>query len=75
MTTTGDSTTSDDGVARDSRGRIERYDPAAIEPKWQQRWADLRLYDTDLDDDSRPRYYLLTMYPTRRARCTSATGT
>ena len=31
--------------------RIERYDPAAIEPRWQARWAELGLYETDLDDD------------------------
>src|SRR6185503_16832442 len=47
----------------DERTRIERYDPAAVEPRWQARWAELRLYETDLDDDSKPRYYLLTMYP------------
>ena len=61
--TTSDSTTHDETGAREGRTRIERYDPAAIEPRWQARWAELRLYDTDLDDDSRPRYYLLTMYP------------
>jgi leucyl-tRNA synthetase, eubacterial and mitochondrial family len=47
----------------DERIRIERYDPIAIEPRWQARWAKLGLYDTDLDDTSRPKYYLLTMYP------------
>ena len=47
----------------DSRSRIERYDPTAIEPRWQAQWAKLRLYDTDLADTSRPKYYLLTMYP------------
>ena len=46
-----------------TRDRVERYDPTAIEPHWQQRWADLDLYATNLQDDSRPRYYLLTMYP------------
>src|SRR5439155_11322829 len=45
------------------RTRIERYDPASIEPRWQQRWADLGLYGTDLHDDSRRKFYLLTMYP------------
>ena len=60
---------------RDGRDRIERYDPAAIEPRWQARWDELGLYTTDLEDGSRPRFYLLTMYPTRRATCTSATGT
>jgi leucyl-tRNA synthetase len=47
----------------DARGRIERYDPTDIEPRWQQRWADLRMHDTDLADATRPPYYLLTMYP------------
>jgi leucyl-tRNA synthetase len=47
----------------DSRSRVERYDPTTIEPRWQDRWASLRLYETDLHDTSRPKYYLLTMYP------------
>ena len=44
------------------RTRVDRYEPTAIEPRWQRRWAELRLADTDLSDDSRPKYYLLTMY-------------
>jgi leucyl-tRNA synthetase len=47
----------------EGRARAERYEPTAIEPKWQARWAELRLHDTDLDDTSRERFYLLTMYP------------
>ena len=47
----------------DSRSRVERYDPSAIEPRWQARWAELGLYETDLRDTSKPKYYLLTMYP------------
>ena len=34
-----------------TRTRIERYDPTAIEPRWQATWAELGLYDTDLRDD------------------------
>jgi len=34
----------------DSRSRVERYDPSAIEPRWQGEWAAQRLYETDLDD-------------------------
>jgi len=60
VTTTGEPIISGEGAAREGRSR---YDHAAIEPRWQTRWADLRLYDTDLDDRSKPRYYLLTMYP------------
>jgi len=48
---------------RSERNRIDRYEPTAIEPRWQQRWAELGLYDTDLDDETKPKYYLLTMYP------------
>ncbi len=47
----------------DSRSRVERYDPTTIEPRWQDQWAKLRLSETDLKDDTRPRFYLLTMYP------------
>ena len=46
-----------------SRTRIERYDPTSIEPHWQARWAELGMDETNLSDDSRPKYYLLTMYP------------
>ncbi len=45
------------------RTRIERYDPATVEPRWQARWTELGLYRTDLHDTTRPRFYLLTMYP------------
>ncbi len=42
--------------------RSERYNPQEIEPKWQQRWADAKLYETDLASAKEPFYYL-TMYP------------
>ena len=45
------------------RTSIDRYEPTAIEPRWQARWAELGLHDTDLADQSKPKYYLLTMYP------------
>ncbi|MGI8928486.1 MAG: leucine--tRNA ligase [Candidatus Limnocylindrales bacterium] len=51
--------------ARDMRAResqIDRYDPSEIEPRWQARWEELGMHKTDLDDTSRPPYYLLTMY-------------
>jgi leucyl-tRNA synthetase len=41
-----------------------RYDPAAIEPKWQQRWAaDPGLYAADPVDGGKPKYYVLEMLP------------
>jgi leucyl-tRNA synthetase len=47
---------------QEERSRIERYQPASIEPRWQARWDELELYRTNLDD-TKNRYYLLTMYP------------
>src|SRR6266542_2211566 len=43
--------------------RPESYNPAEIEPRWQARWEELGMHTTDLSDDSRPKFYLLTMYP------------
>ena len=42
--------------------RSERYNPQEIEPKWQQIWADAKLYETDLESAKEP-FYFLTMYP------------
>ncbi|MGO9776895.1 MAG: leucine--tRNA ligase [Terracidiphilus sp.] len=42
----------------------QRYDPAAIEPKWQQRWtADPKLYAAEPVDCGKPKYYVLEMLP------------
>ncbi len=49
--------------AAPDRDRVPRYEPTVIEPQWQQRWADAQLYQTDLGDTTRRRFYLLTMYP------------
>ena len=43
--------------------RLERYDPREIEPRWQAHWESLGLHTTNLTDASKPRYYLLTMWP------------
>ena len=56
-------TQTQDPKERKERDRIERYDPTAIEPRWQARWEELGLHRTDLHDSSRPPFYLLTMYP------------
>ncbi|MSQ61279.1 MAG: leucine--tRNA ligase [Dehalococcoidia bacterium] len=40
----------------------DRYDPTEIEPKWQERWERDALYHAD-DDDPRPKWYALTMFP------------
>jgi leucyl-tRNA synthetase len=38
------------------------YDPPAIEAAWQVRWRESRAYEVD-NDDPRPHYYVLSMYP------------
>ncbi len=41
-----------------------RYEPAEIEPKWQQVWEEEGLYRASDDpDDKRPRFYALDMFP------------
>jgi leucyl-tRNA synthetase len=38
------------------------YDVAEVEARWQQRWAEWGTYEID-NDDPRPPYYVLCMYP------------
>ena len=52
---------SDASVA--TQPRADRYDPQVIEPKWRARWRERELYRVDLEDDSKPKYFFLTMYP------------
>ncbi len=41
-----------------------RYDPATIEPKWQQKWAaDPTLYAAEPKECGKPKYYVLEMLP------------
>ena len=43
--------------------RIElRFDALAVDRKWQERWAQDGLHGVE-DDDPRPRWYEMTMYP------------
>ena len=39
-----------------------KYNPAEIEPKWQQIWEEQQLYRVTVDPD-RPKWYALTMLP------------
>jgi leucyl-tRNA synthetase len=42
----------------------DRYDPRAIQKKWQQRWDELDLFRASDDPaDTRPRTYVLDMFP------------
>jgi len=40
----------------------ERYQPQAIEPKWQRRWQEMGLYRTT-EDVGKPKYYCLDFFP------------
>ncbi len=39
-----------------------RYDPQAIEAKWQRRWAEARVFETEAEP-WKPKYYALEMLP------------
>jgi leucyl-tRNA synthetase len=45
----------------DVRGN-RAYDVVAVERRWQERWSEWGTYEID-DDDPRPPYYVLCMYP------------
>ena len=40
----------------------DRYEPAAIEPKWQQEWERSNLYLTR-EEPGRQKFYVLEMFP------------
>ncbi|MCP2015688.1 leucyl-tRNA synthetase [Deinococcus sp. HSC-46F16] len=42
--------------------RAERYNPHAIEPRWQERWEQEGLY-TFREDPAKTKHYALTMFP------------
>ncbi|MGL5115333.1 MAG: leucine--tRNA ligase [Beijerinckiaceae bacterium] len=42
--------------------RNERYNPREAEPKWRKAWDEKRLFATQ-NDDPRPKYYVLEMFP------------
>lgn len=39
------------------------YNPKAIEPKWQKYWDEHETFKTDVWDFSKPKYYVLDMFP------------
>ena len=41
---------------------IERYNPRETEPKWQKVWTDNKSFEA-AEDPSRPKYYVLEMFP------------
>src|SRR5499427_1758923 len=48
----------------ESADRVQTYDPRAIQEKWQARWEAMDLFRASDDaDDTRPRRYVLDMFP------------
>ena len=41
---------------------MAEYDPQRIEAKWQKRWAEARVFETEVDP-AKPKYYVLEMLP------------
>src|SRR6266571_8391471 len=41
---------------------IERYNPRDAEPRWQKMWDERGIFATR-NDDPRPKYYVLEMFP------------
>ncbi|MDI7863059.1 leucine--tRNA ligase [Rhizobiaceae bacterium n13] len=41
---------------------IERYNPRDAEPRWQARWNEEKVFETD-NNDPREKYYVLEMFP------------
>jgi leucyl-tRNA synthetase len=51
-------------TAAESADRVQTYDPRAIQEKWQARWEAMDLFRASDDpDDTRPRRYVLDMFP------------
>ncbi|MDS1136687.1 leucine--tRNA ligase [Nitratireductor indicus] len=40
----------------------ERYNPRVSEPRWQKAWDEAKLFEAR-NDDARPKYYVLEMFP------------
>jgi leucyl-tRNA synthetase len=41
---------------------VAEYNPQTVEAKWQKRWEDARVFETEADP-SKPKYYVLEMLP------------
>ena len=39
------------------------YNPSVIEPKWQKRWKESKIYEVDLDSKNDKNFFSLTMFP------------
>ncbi len=43
-------------------GATGGYDPQKVEAKWQKRWAEARVFESE-SDPAKPKYYVLEMLP------------
>jgi leucyl-tRNA synthetase len=43
--------------------QLDLYAPSQIERKWQTQWDANKQHDTDVHDTSKPKYYVLSMFP------------
>ena len=43
--------------------KLAIYDFSAIEKKWQKYWEENKTFATDVWDFSKPKYYVLDMFP------------
>jgi leucyl-tRNA synthetase len=41
---------------------VQRYNPKAIEPKWQAKWTESKIYEAS-DDSPKPKHYILEYFP------------
>jgi len=41
---------------------VQRYNPKEIEPKWQTKWAETKIYEAD-DNSQKPKRYILEYFP------------
>lgn len=41
---------------------MQRYNPSEIEPKWQKKWADSKIYEAK-DFDTKPKFTMLSEFP------------
>lgn len=42
---------------------MSEYNPASIEPKWQEFWVSKKVFKTDDTNTSKPKFYILDMFP------------
>ena len=43
--------------------QLDLYAPSQIEQKWQTHWDAHKQHDTDVHDTTKPKYYVLSMFP------------